>query len=93
MNRLDDLRFLFNSFLNREKTNGREMKRVFQWRRYLEWKDLTSEEKLSAKRFLFLQFFAYLMIFIFNKNFLLIVLLLIGYVLYKKFEKRGLVKK
>ena len=93
MNRLDDLRFLFNSFLNREKTNGREMKRVFQWRRYLEWKDLTSEEKLSAKRFLFLPFFAYLIIFIFNKNFLLIVLLLIGYVLYKKFEKRGLVKK
>ena len=93
MNRLDDLRFLFNSFLNRKKTNGREMKRVFQWRRYLEWKDLTSEEKLSAKRFLFLPFFAYLIIFIFNKNFLLIVLLLIGYVLYKKFEKRGLVKK
>ena len=93
MNRLDDLRFLFNSFLNRKKTNEREMKRVFQWRRYLEWKDLTSEEKLSAKRFLFLPFFAYLIIFIFNKNFLLIVLLLIGYVLYKKFEKRGLVKK
>ena len=93
MNRLDDLRVLFNSFFNREKTNEREMKRVFQWRRYLEWKDLTSEEKLSAKRFLFLPFFAYLIIFIFNKNFLLIVLLLIGYLLYKKFEKRGLVKK
>ena len=93
MNRLDDLRFLFNSFLNRKKTNEREMKRVFQWRRYLEWKDLTSEEKLSAKRFLFLPVFAYLIIWIFNKNFLLIVLLLFGYVLYKKFEKRGLVKK
>ena len=93
MNSLDDLRVLINSFFKSEERKNREMKRVFQWRRYLEWKDLTSEEKLSAKRFLFLPFFAYLIIFIFNKNFLLIVLLLIGYLLYKKFEKRGLVKK
>jgi len=93
MNRLDDLRFLLNNFLNRGKTNRREMKRVFQWRRYLEWNDLTSEEKLSAKRFLLVPVFAFLIIWIFNKNFLLIVLLLFGYVLYKKFEKRGLVKK
>ena len=93
MNRLDDLRYLFNSFFNREKTNGRKMKRVFQWRRYLEWKDLTSEEKLSAKRFLLIPVFAYLTISIFNQNFLLIVALLIGYVLYKKFERRGLAKK
>ncbi len=93
MNRLDDLRYLFNSFFNREKTNGRKMKRVFQWRRYLEWKDLTSEERLSAKRFLLIPVFAYLTISIFNQNFLLIVALLIGYVLYKKFERRGLAKK
>tara|TARA_B100000579_G_scaffold326264_1_gene276122 strand:+ start:313 stop:594 length:282 start_codon:yes stop_codon:yes gene_type:complete len=93
MNRLDDLRFLFNSFFNRKKPNEREMKRVFQWRRYIEWKDLTSEEKLSAKRFLFLPIFAYLLITIFNQNLLLIVLLLFGFVLYKKFEKGGIVKK
>ena len=48
-----------------------------------EWRDLTPEEKLSAKRFLFLPVFAYLIIGIFNQNFLLIVLLLIGYVLIK----------
>ncbi len=93
MNRLDDFKFLFNSFFNREKTNPRKMKRVFQWRRYLEWKDLTSEEKISAKRFLLIPVFAYLTIRIFNQNFLVIVVLLIGYLLYRKFEKRGLVKK
>ena len=93
MNRLDDLRFSFNSFFNRKKHNGREMKRVFQWRRYLEWNDLTSEEKLSLKRFLLVPVFAYLIIEIFNQNFSLIVLCLIGYLLYKKFEKGGIVKK
>ena len=93
MNRLDDLRVLFNSFLNLEKPKRREMKRVFQWRRYLVWKDLTSEEKLSVKRFLLLPVFAYLVIGIFNQNFSLIVLFLIGYVLYKKFEKGSIVKK
>ena len=93
MNRLDELRSLFNTFLNKEKTNGREMKRVFQFRRYLYWKDLTDEEKLSAKRFLLLPVFAYLIIGAFNQNFLLIVLFLIGYVLYKKFEKGGILKK
>jgi len=93
MNRLDDLRVLFNSFFNRDKPNGREMKRVFQWRRFLEWNDLTSEEKLSVKRLLLLPVFAYLIIGIFNQNFLLIVLFLIGYSLYKKFEKGGIVKK
>ena len=93
MKTLADFRFLFNKFFNRQKPNGREMKRVFQWRRYLEWKDLTSEEKLSAKRFLFVPLFAYLIIWVFNQNFSLIVLLLIGYLLYKKFEKGGIVKK
>ena len=93
MKLLDDLRLFFNMFFNRGKSNRREMKRVFQWRRYLEWRDLTPEEKLSAKRFLFLPVFAYLIIGIFNQNFLLIVLLLIGYVLYKKLEKGGILRK
>ncbi len=93
MNRLDSLRALFNSFINREKPKEREMKRVFQWRRYLKWNDLTDEEKLSAKRFFLLPVFAYLIMRFFNQNFLLIVLLLIGYVIYKKFEKGGIVKK
>ena len=93
MNSLDELKALFNSFFNREKPNRREMKRVFQWRRYLDWKSLTLEEKLSAKRFLFIPVFAYLIIEIFNKNFTLIVLFLIGYVIYKKFERGSIVKK
>ena len=95
MNRLDDLRFLINSFFNKNNSNsnGREMKRVFQWRRYLEWKDLTHEEKLSAKRFLLIPVFAYLIIGIFNQNFSLIVLFLIGYLIYKKFEKGKIEKK
>ena len=93
MNHLDDLKFLFKSLFNRGKQNKRTMKRVFQWRRYLEWKDLTYEEKLSAKRFLLVPVFAYLIIGIFNQNFSLIVLFLIGYVLYKKFEKGGITKQ
>ena len=93
MNRLDDIKFLLKSLFNRENSNERKMKRVFQWRRYIEWKDLTSEEKLSAKRFLLVPVFAYLIIGIFNQNFSLIVLFLIGYLLYKKFEKVGISKK
>tara|TARA_Y100001968_G_C19311178_1_gene694253 strand:- start:6 stop:287 length:282 start_codon:yes stop_codon:yes gene_type:complete len=93
MNRLEDLKLLFISFLNRDKPKGKEMKRVFQMRRYIEWKDLTSQEKLSAKRFLLLPLFAYLIIQIFNQNFTLIVLFLLGYFLYKKFEKGGILKK
>ena len=93
MSRIDDLKILFNSFFNRRESTRREMKRVFQWRRYLEWRGLTPQEKLSAKRFLLIPVFAYLIIGIFNQNFSLIVLFLIGYVLYKKFEKGGIVKK
>ena len=93
MNIIDDLRILFKSFFYKERSNTREMKRVFQWRRYIEWKDLTANEKLSAKRFLLLPLFSYLIIGIFNQNFSLIVLFLIGYVLYKKFEKGRIVKK
>ena len=93
MSIFDDLKILFTSFFNRKESTGREMKRVFQWRRYLEWRDLTPEEKLSAKRFLLTPLFAYLIIRIFNQNFFLIVLFLIGYVLYRKFEKGGIVKK
>ncbi|WP_413678047.1 hypothetical protein [Prochlorococcus sp. MIT 0916] len=93
MSRLDDLKNLLNSFFNSRKSKGREMKRVFQLRRYLEWRDLTSEEKLSAKRFILIPLFAYLIIKILNENFSLIVLLLIGFVLYKKFEKGDIIKK
>ena len=93
MNNLNELKFFLSSFLNRRKSKGREMKRVFQWRRYLKWKDLTSYEKLSAKRFLLIPVFAYLLLGIFNHNFSLIILLLIFYLLYKKFDKGGLVKK
>ena len=69
------------------------MKRVFQWERYLEWKDLTTEEKLSAKRFLLVPVFAYVIIGILNQNLSLIILFLIGYALYKKYEKGGIIKK
>ena len=93
MNNLNELKFIINNFFNRRRSKGREMKRVFQWRRYLKWKDLTPEEKISAKRFLLIPVFAYLVIEIFNQNFSLIVLLLIGYLLYKKFEKGGIIKR
>ena len=93
MNRLDDLRVLFNSIFNREQPYKRDMKRVFQWKRYLEWNDLTTEEKLSAKRFLLVPVFAYVIIGIFNQNLSLIILFLIGYLLYKKYEKGGIIKK
>ena len=93
MSRFNDLKTLVNSFFNRREYTGREMKRVFQWRRYIEWKDLTTEEKLAAKRFLLIPVFAYLIVGIFNQNFSLIVLFLIGYILYTKFEKGRIVKK
>ena len=93
MNRLDDLRALLNRFFSKEEPEGRKMKRVFQWRRYLEWTNLTPEEKLSAKRFLLIPVFAYLIIKIFNQNFSFIVLFLIGYVIYKKFERGNIVNK
>ncbi len=90
---LYDIKVLFDYFFSREKTNGRDMKRVFQWRRYLGWKELTHEEKLSAKRFLLIPFFAYVFLWFFNQNFFLIILLLIGYVCYKKLERGRIVKK
>ena len=93
MNRLDDLRVLFHGFFNSNQTSRRKMKRVFQWKRYLEWNELSTEEKLSAKRFLLVPVFAYLIIGILNQNFSLIVLFLIGYALYKNFEKGNIKKK
>ena len=93
MNNLNELKFIINNFFNSRRSKGREMKRVFQWRRYLKWKDLTPEEKISAKRFFLIPVFAYFLIEIFNQNFSLIVLLLIGYLLYKRFEKGGIFKK
>ena len=93
MNLFDDLRVLFNSLFYKEKASRRKMKRIFQWKTHLDWKDPTAEEKLSAKRFLLVPIYAYLIVGIFNQNFSLIVLLLIGYVLYKKFERGGIQKK
>ncbi len=93
MNFSDEIKVLLSKIFNGVKPKTRKMKRVFQWRRYLEWKDLTPEEKLSAKRFLLIPVLAYLIIGIFNQNFSLIILFLIGYVLYKKFEKGGIEKK
>ena len=93
MNISDDLKVLLNRFFKAQAPKKREMRRVFQWKRYLDWKDLTAEEKLSVKRFLLVPVYAYLIIGIFNQNFSLIVLLLIGYLLYKKFEKGGIQKK
>ena len=93
MNFLNDLQSLFNVFYNNQKTNRRKMKRVFQLRRYIEWKDLSYEEKLSAKRFLLIPIFAYLIIDVLNQNLFLIVLFLIGYFIYKKFEKGNILKK
>ena len=93
MNISDDLKILLNRFLKSKAPKSREMKRVFQWKRYLDWKELTAEEKLSVKRFLLVPIYAYLIVGIFNQNFSLIVLLLIGYLLYKKFERGGIQKK
>ena len=93
MNRLKELTNYLYSFFNKKKSRGREIKRVFQLRRYLKWRDLTPEEKLSAKRFLLIPIFAFLIIEIINHNFSLIVVFLIGYVLYKRFEKGGIIKK
>ena len=93
MNFFDELSVLFKKFFNGPTPKKREMKRVFQWRRYLEWKDLTSEEKLSTKRFLLIPVLAYLIIEIFNHNFSLIILFLIGYVIYKKLQKGEIEKK
>ena len=82
----------FKRFMG-QKPKQRKLKRVFQWSRYLEWKDLSYEEKLSAKRFLLIPVFAYLIISALNQNFSLIVLLLVGYFLYKKFQIGKLKKK
>ena len=90
---MDHLRALLNNIFNMNKTRGREMKRVFQWRRYLNQKELTPVEKLTAKRFFLILVFAYLVMVIFNQNFSLIILLLITYMLYKKYERGGIVKK
>ena len=93
MNISDDLKVILNRLFKAQAPKRREMKRVFQWKRYLNWKDLTAEEKLSVKRFLLVPVYAYLIVGVFNQNFSLIVLLLIGYVLYKKFEREGIQKK
>jgi len=78
--------------LKQKKYQDREMKRIFQWRRYLEWNDLSPQEKISFKRILFLPIFAYLILSFFNQNFLTIVILISGYLLYKNNEKGKLTK-
>ena len=93
MNISDDLKVILNRLFKAQAPKRREMKRVFQWKRYLDWKDLTTDEKLSVKRFVLIPIYAYLIVGIFNQNFSLIILLLIGYVLYKKFESGGIQKK
>ena len=90
---LDDIRLLFGGYFEGQDQNERKMKRVFQLRRFLEWNDLSPKEKLLAKRFLLLPVFAYLIINFLNHNLSLIVLLLIGYMLYKKFEVGRIEKK
>ena len=92
MNLIDALKGVVTGLHQREKYKTRGMKRVFQWRRYLEWKNLSPEEKTSAKRFLLIPIFAYIFLTFFNQNFLTIILLISGYLLYKKFEKGKLMK-
>ena len=93
MNRLHKLQFFLSCIFNEKNSKKKEMKRVFQLRRYLEWKELTSEERLSAKRLLLIPVFTYLIITILNQYLSLIIIFLIGYLLYKKFEKRNSIKK
>ncbi len=92
MNLIDALKELVNTFNQKENYKDREIKRVFQWRRYLEWKDLSPQEKISAKRILFVPIFAYLFLSFFNQNFWSIIILISGYLLYKRLEKGKLTK-
>lgn len=92
MNLIDALKELLNTFNQKEKHKSRGMKRVFQWRRYLDWDDLSHQEKISAKRILFVPIFAYLIINFFNQNLLAIIIIVSGYILYKKHEKGKLMK-
>tara|TARA_Y100001968_G_scaffold326850_1_gene370709 strand:+ start:311 stop:610 length:300 start_codon:yes stop_codon:yes gene_type:complete len=91
MNNLQEIRLLLQKVFNKKKYKEKKMIQVFQWSRYIQWKDLTPEEKLSAKRILLLPLFVYVILNFLNKNLLLIILLLIGYILYKKSE-RGITK-
>ena len=92
MNLIDALKELVNTFNQKERYKDREIKRVFQWRRYLEWRDLSPQEKISAKRILFVPIFAYILLSFFNQNLLAIIILISGYVVYKKIEKGKLSK-
>ena len=92
MNLLDAFKELLNNFNQNKRYKGREMKRVFQWSRYINWKDLSPQEKISAKRILFVPIFAYLILSFFNQNFLSIIILISGYLLYKKLDKVNLMR-
>ena len=93
MKSIDYLKILLNNINYSKQNKERKMKRVFQLNRYLKWNELTSEEKLSFKRILLLPLFAYIILTFFNQNFLLIVVLLFLYVLYKKFDRTNIIKK
>ena len=92
MNLIDAIKELIYSLKEKEKYKSREMKRIFQWKRYLEWKGLTPQEKLSAKRILFVPIFAYLLRSFLNQNLLTVIILISGYLLYRKFDKGKLSK-
>ena len=68
------------------------MKRVFQWKRYLDWKTLSSQEKLLVKRLLLVPVIAYFVFGLIHQYALTLILLLGGYLAYKKFEKGKLRK-
>ncbi len=93
MKHFDNIRDLLYSLFYKHNNKDRKLQRIFQWSRYFDWKDLTPEEKLSAKRLLFLPVLAYLILTFFNENFLMIVLLIFGYMLYKKFESTNITKR
>ncbi len=90
---MDDLKMWFlNNFDRNRSYKGREMKRVFQWRRYFEWNDLTTQEKLTAKRILLIPILAFPLLAIIRAYTSIIVVALIIWLLYRKFEKGTITK-
>ena len=63
------------------------MKRIFQWQRFLDWKGLTTQEKLTVKRLFFVPLIAYLLIAFIKQYSLTIIILILGYLAYKNFDK------
>ncbi len=92
MKPIDLLKQLLNTFSKKAEYKDRKMKRVFQWRRYLEWEILTKDEKLAVKRLFFVPIAAYFVFAFINRYIFAIALLIVLFVLYKKFEKGKLMK-